>query len=92
MSWREKPPAIAEREIGQTYTADVIVVGLGYAGTAALRAAAEQGASVIGLEILSEKAYHTFGRDVGHINSRFLKSRGIPPVDELEFFNEWMAR
>lgn len=32
------------------------------------------------------------GIDFGHINSEFLKSKGVPEVDELEFFNDWQLR
>ena len=90
--WRTPPPPIPQSDIQEEFTADVVIVGLGYSGTAALRAAAESGAQVIGLEAMPERSFTTFGRDIGHINSDFLKSRGVPPVDPLELFNEWMAR
>jgi glutamate dehydrogenase/leucine dehydrogenase len=46
-SWRTPPATINDSEIEREYSADVIVVGLGNAGTPAVRAAAEAGASVI---------------------------------------------
>lgn len=91
-NWRTKPEAIPEEQIASTHMADVVVVGLGYAGTAALRAAAEAGAEVIGLEMMERERFSTLGRDVGHINSSFLASRGVPKVDPIELFNEMMHR
>ncbi len=79
-------------EISCELETEVVVVGLGYAGTAALRAAAEAGAACVGLESQYEEGYHSYGRDFGHINSAFLKSRGVPQVDPTALFNEWMRR
>ena len=50
MSWKDIPAPIPEERIASVHEADVVVVGLGYAGTAALRGAAEAGAKVIGIE------------------------------------------
>jgi len=90
--WRVAPPPIPESEITQVYTADVIVVGTGYSGTAAFRAAAEAGASVIAIEKYSREKYVANGLDIGHINSNILARFGVPKVDPIEFFNEWMRR
>mgnify|MGYP002546361113 CR=1 FL=1 len=46
--WYERPEPIPAEQIRGEVTADVVVVGLGYAGAAALRAAAEAGARVVG--------------------------------------------
>jgi hypothetical protein len=91
-SWRTPPPPIPETEIKREYSADVIVVGMGHAGITATRAAAEAGASVIAFEKLKEKKYTVWGCQVANINSDFLASRGVPKVDPLELFNEWMRR
>ena len=92
MSWRDRPAPIPEEEIAETLEADVVVVGLGYAGTAALRAAAEEGVSVIGLEMMKRKQYVSYGRDIGHINSAFLADRGVPAVDPIDLYNEQLRR
>lgn len=92
MDWRTAPQRIPDEEIRAVYTADVVVVGLGYAGSAAFRAAAEAGAAVIGLEAQQEEKYTLFGRDVGHINSAFLASRGIGYTEPMALFEEWMRR
>lgn len=92
MSWKTPPAPIDPARIAHTREADVIVVGLGYAGTCALRAAQESGASAIGLEFMNETHYRSYGRDFGHINSKFLESRGVPHVDPLLLYDEWMRR
>ena len=52
-NWKDRPAPIAAGDIAAVHEKDVVVVGLGYAGTAAARAAAEAGASVAGLEMMS---------------------------------------
>ena len=91
-TWRNKPQDIPESEIVKTLEADVVVVGLGYSGAAVVRAAAEGGAEVIGFDMMIEDRFMSFGRDVGHINSEFLRSRGVPEVDPIDLYNEWMRR
>ena len=90
--WRIAPAPVPDSAITREYSADVIVVGLGHAGTPAARAAAEAGASVIGIEKMERDHFGVFGRDWGHINSRFLAAKGVPRVDPLELFNEIMRR
>ena len=92
-NWRTPPEPMAEDAIAGTLTADVVILGGGQAGTCAARAAAEQGASVIVLEQHS-RARHRYngGGQVGHINSAFLKSRGVPKTDLVEFVGDWQLR
>ena len=92
MDWKTPPLPVEDRLIVEEHRADVVVVGLGYAGSAAMRAAQEAGVSVIGIESQPEERYTLFGRDVGHINSRFLRSRGVPRVEPGDLFDEWMHR
>lgn len=91
-SWRTAPAPVPGSEIAEKYSADVIVVGFGNSGMPAVRAAAEAGASVIGIEKMTEKKFNVLGVDVGYINSDFLAGKGVPRVDPLELFNEWMRR
>lgn len=89
--WRAVPaePSEVAREID----CDVLVVGLGHAGSCAARAAAEGGAVVCAFEQQPEEGHsYMSGGQVGHINSNLLKTRGVPEVDELVFMNDWMLR
>ncbi len=90
-AWRTAPetPAEVTREID----CDVLVIGMGHAGSAAARAAAEGGAVVCAFEQQNEEGHsYMSGGQVGHINSNLLKTRGVPEVDELVFMNDWMLR
>ena len=92
-SWREAPAPITEADIAETVDCDVLVVGLGYSGCAAFRAAAESGAKVIAVEAQAESDFAILGMGhFGHINSEFLKERGVNPVDPIEFLNNWQLR
>lgn len=92
-SWREAPAPITEADIAETVDRDVLVVGLGYFGCAAFRAAAESGAKVIAVEAQAESDFAILGMGhFGHINSEFLKERGVNPVDPIEFLNNWQLR
>ena len=92
-SWRTAPEPIDESKITETAECDVLVLGLSYAGASAARAAAEAGAKVICIEQQAEDARSFVGQgNFGHINSEFLKSRNVPEVDELDFFNNWQLR
>lgn len=91
-NWRTPPEPVPESQIKFTHEADVVVVGLSHAGSAAVRAAAEAGARVIGIEERKEKTYSVWGADYGHINSKFLESRGVPKVDPIDYYNEMMRR
>lgn len=89
--WRTAPKAITE--FAAEYTADVVIVGGGQAGTPAARAAVEAGASVIVLESQTEEGMSfRGGGQVGHINSEFLKSKGVPEVNVQEFVTDWQLR
>lgn len=90
--WYERPEPVSAAQITSKDEADVVVIGLGYSGTAAARAAVECGAEVIALEAMTEERYKSYGRDIGHINSAFLASRGVPPVDPIDLYNEMMRR
>lgn len=91
-AWRAPADEIGEDDIAETYDCDVLVIGLGHAGCCALRAAAEAGAVAIGMHETSRDAWMFQGFQMGHINSTYLKSVGIPEVDVVEFVNDWQIR
>ena len=91
-SWRTAPAPYGDGEIAQEESADVVIVGLGPAGSAAARAAAENGASVIALEKSPEEMYMAWASEFGCVNSSLALSRGLPEIDTLDFRQEWMRR
>lgn len=104
-SWRTPPAPIDESLIVDEATYDFVVVGAGHAGTNCARkiarTASEQGSglTVALLEWKTEENYFTLGNDIGHVNSsvegmedKFLTEHGVPRVDPIDFFNEWMMK
>lgn len=49
-AWLGEPPEITDDMVDETITTEVLVIGCGVAGVAAVRAAAEEGASVVAVE------------------------------------------
>ena len=91
--WKVAPEAPSADEIVETYDCDVLVIGLGHAGCCALRAAAENGASVAAFVNQAEDSMsYLAGGQVGHINSQFLGDQGVPQVNTIEFINDWQVR
>ena len=89
--WRTAPAPIESWD--EEYTADVVIVGGGQAGTPAARAAVEAGASVIVIESQTESGMSfKGGGQIGHINSEFLAGKGVPQVDIQEFVTDWQLR
>ena len=91
-SWRTAPEAIPDSEITKTYDVDVAIIGMGYAGLSCYRELAEEGKNVLVLEAMPRESWWTVGHDIGHINSDYLLSHGVPKVDEVEFVNNWMMQ
>ena len=89
-SWRIAPDPIPDSEIAETLETDFAVVGIGYAGLCVLRVLGEAGRDAVGIEALARDKWQPNGRDIGHINSKFLKEHGVPEVDPIEFLNNWM--
>jgi succinate dehydrogenase/fumarate reductase flavoprotein subunit len=83
--WLGDAPKVADSEIKETLETEIVVVGAGHAGSACIRRAAEQKAKVIGVEAQAEDAFSAFGSDIGHLNSKWQKSQGIPEADTTDF-------
>ena len=81
-SWRTAPEAIPDSEITKTYDVDVAIIGMGYAGLSCYRELAEEGKNVLVLEAMPRESWWTVGHDIGHINSDYLLSHGVPKVDD----------
>lgn len=92
-AWAKAPELIPEHTIQRMETADVVIIGAGHAGTCAARAAAEAGASVLVLEQQAEDKQFILGvGEIGHINSRWQREKGVPAVDIDEFMDDWQMR
>ena len=89
-SWRIAPDPIPDSEIAETIETDFAIVGIGYAGMCVLRVLGEAGRDAVGIEAIARESWLPNGRDIGHINSQFLRDHGVPDVDPVEFVNNWM--
>lgn len=90
--WAIPMEPVAEEHIVKTYTSDVVILGAGYSGTAAAKAAAEAGAAVLVVEQQQEARFQVFGAQYGSINSEFMKKKGAPSVDPVRIIADWQRR
>ncbi len=88
--WLGTPPETAAPS--QIFSADLVVIGAGHAGLACARRAAELGASVLLIEAQPDQQYSAFGFDIGHINSAWQASKGIPEYDPVEFIRSYQLQ
>lgn len=87
-SWMKAPEEVTEFEA--EYDADVCVCGHGYAGITSCRELAEQGFKVVLLEKVPEDKYQAIGNEFAALNPKILKERGVPYVDPIEFYQNFM--
>lgn len=80
--WLGEEPSITDADVSQTLAADVVVVGLSNAGTTAVRAAVEEGASVIVIE--KSDQLMTAGGQISLFNGSLVDKLGRKPVDTAE--------
>jgi fumarate reductase flavoprotein subunit len=89
-SFLEEPEPIGDDEISQQLECEVCVVGLGVAGVAAARSAAEGGASVIAIEKCSVPSCRS--SQYACFNTENARKMGIDDVDTNELVNELMIQ
>lgn len=89
-SFLAEPDPISDDQIAQTLECDVCVVGLGVAGIAAARAAAEAGLSVVALEKCSAPSCRS--SQYACFNTDNARAMGIEDVDTTELVNELMIQ
>ena len=90
--WAVPMEPVSEAQIVKTYSADVVILGAGHAGTAAARAAAAAGAKVWVEEQQQPARVQVFGAQYGSVNSQFMKKRGAPEVDPVHIIADWQRR
>ncbi|MGM9942425.1 MAG: FAD-binding protein [Bulleidia sp.] len=88
--WKTEPVDVDASAIEKTYDADVAVVGLGYAGLNCVRYLASKGVNVIGFDSQAEDTFQAMGNEGAAPNSKVLAERGVPAVDKIEYYNNWM--
>lgn len=87
-SWKNPPAEVTD--FAETITCDAVVVGCGFAGVTAFRELAEQGYSVVMVEKQAENTYAATGNEFASLNAAVLQERGVPHIDPVEFFQNWM--
>ena len=90
--WRVKPEAIAEDQIADGGTFDIVVVGGGQSGTWCARFATNEGASVAVLEATEEESFLYIGGEVACVNCEWALAKGADQIDKQEFMDEWLRR
>lgn len=88
-SWMTAPEEVTE--FVAEYDTDVVICGHGYAGITSCRELAEQGISTILIERKDEAVYTAVGNEFAALNAAILKERGVPYVDPLEFYQNFMV-
>ena len=88
-SWKTPPAEITD--FAKEYDCDVVVCGHGFAGITACRELAEEGYNVILVEKQPEDTYAAVGNEFAALNASILKERGVPEIDPVEFFQNWMT-
>lgn len=86
--WRVAPEPVAEDQIADGGTFDVVVVGGGQSGTRTARSAAMSGAKVCVLEAGNEDTFIYIGGEVAVINSQWGTEHGNETIDKVEFMDE----
>ena len=88
--WKVEPVDVDASAIEKTYDADVAVVGLGYAGLNCVRYLASKGINVVGFDSQAEESFQAMGNEGAAPNAKVLEERGVPAVDKIEYYNNWM--
>lgn len=87
-SWMTPPAEITKFD--KELDCDVVVAGLGFAGTTACRELAEQGKKVIAVEKQPEDSFAATGNEFAALNPKVLQERGVPHIDPVEFYQNFM--
>ena len=80
--WLGKAPEIAEKDISNTVTTDILVISCGTGGMFAVCSAAENSGKVIGIDRFSTGT--GIREDLGAIDSRYQKAEGTK-IDKFDF-------
>ncbi|MDO5042099.1 MAG: FAD-binding protein [Slackia sp.] len=87
-SWKNPPAEVTD--FAQEIDCDVVVCGHGFAGLTACRELAEEGKNVYLVEKQPEDTFAPVGNEFAALNASILKERGVPEIDPVEFYQNWM--
>lgn len=87
-NWKNPPAEVTD--FAQEIDCDVVVCGHGFAGLTACCELAEEGKSVYLVEKQPEDTFAPVGNEFAALNASILKERGVPEIDPVEFFQNWM--
>ena len=94
-SWLGEAPTFEESEIAGEYSADIVVIGANYSGSACFRMACEKGNTCIVIDSQSEENFSSFGGELGHFNSTWQEEvLGVPKntFDPVDFIETWQLQ
>ena len=86
--WHEAPAEVTE--FAQEIDCDVVVCGHGFAGITCCRELAEEGVNVYLIEKQEEESFAAVGNEFASLNSDILKERGVPEIDPVDFYQNFM--
>lgn len=86
--WHEPPAEVTE--FAQEIDCDVVVCGHGFAGITCCRELAEEGVNVYLIEKQEEESFNAVGNEFASLNSDILKERGVPEIDPVDFYQNFM--
>ena len=86
-SWETPPEPVAEEEIAETLTADVIVIGGGISGLSAAARCQDRGLNVITLD--KNKRLMALAGQIAAVNSRVMEEKGLS-IDKKQLAADWM--
>ena len=90
--WLGPKPVIDESELAETYSADIIVLGGGHAGTQLAVRGAQLGLDMLVVESQDEDRHRYLGEDLGVWNSKWVADKGFGPYDTGEVIFEYIKR
>ncbi|MBQ1515761.1 MAG: FAD-binding protein [Lachnospiraceae bacterium] len=87
-SWETPPEPVAEADIAETVTTEVLILGGGISGLASGARCADMGLQVIVLD--KNKNLFALAGQIAAVNSRIMEREGVPPVDKKILAADWM--
>ena len=91
-AWQTAPEPVAEDQIADGGTFDIVIVGGGQAGTWTAKYGAKNGLSVAVVESQEEDSHMYIGGEVGTINNPWALAHGATEIDTQDFLREVYRR